>query len=100
MTYSDMSLTVNKGSLQVQESQIETNNVFLNTEPLLRLSESTNGSFQNWSDKLSVINKIDRKSNKQISYRKIIMHNNWWVFFIILFLVTFEWVYRRKIGMI
>ena len=100
MTYSDMSLTVSKGSLQVQESQIETNNVFLNTGPLLRLSESTNGSFQNWSDKLSVINKIDRISNKQISYRKIIMHNNWWVFFIILFLLTFEWAYRRKIGMI
>ena len=100
MTYSDLSLIVSKGNLQVQESQIETNNVFLNTGPLLRLSESTNGSFQNWSDKLSVINKIDRKSNKQISYRKIILHNNWWVLFIILFLLTFEWGYRRKIGMI
>jgi len=100
MIYDDRSLIVSKGNLQVQESQIETNNVFLNKEPLLRFSESTNGSFQHWSDRLSIINKIDRKSNKQKSYTKIIMHNNWLVFFIIMFFLTFEWLYRKKIGMI
>jgi len=99
LIYGDRSLIVSKGNLQVQESQIEINHVFLNKGPLVQLSEMTDGSFHHWSERLSVLNKINRQSNNQKSYRRIIMHNNWWVFFLILSIFSLEWLYRRKIGM-
>lgn len=99
LIYGDRSLIVSKGNLQVQESQIEINHVFLNKGPLVQLSEMTDGSFHHWSERLSVLNKINRQSDNQKSYRRIIMHNNWWVFFLILSIFSLEWLYRRKIGM-
>ena len=100
LIYGDRSLIVSEGSFQVQESQIELDHVFLNEGPLVQLSEATDGSFHHWSDRLSILNKINRQSNNQKSYAKIIMHNNWWIFFIIIFILTLEWLYRRRIGMI
>tara|TARA_B100000959_G_scaffold112818_1_gene118934 strand:- start:2334 stop:4199 length:1866 start_codon:yes stop_codon:yes gene_type:complete len=100
LIYGDRSLIVSEGSFQVQESQIELDHVFLNEGPLVQLSEATDGSFHHWSDRLSILNKINRQSNNQKSYTRIIMHNNWWIFFIIIFILTLEWLYRRRIGMI
>jgi len=100
LLYGDKSLIVSKGSVLVQESQIELNKVFLNEKLLQKLSDATNGSFYNWTDRLSVLNNINRISNKEIFQSKIILHNSRLLFIIIIFVLTLEWLLRRKNGFI
>ena len=96
--YGEKSLIVSEGSVLVQESQIELNNVFLNEKLLQKLSDATNGSFYNWTDRLSVLDNINKKSNKEIFQSKIILHNSRLLFLIIIFVLTLEWLLRRKNG--
>jgi len=98
LLFGEKSLIVSEGSVLVQESQIELNNVFLNEKLLQKLSDATNGSFYNWTDRLSVLNDINKKSNKEIFQSKIILHNSRLLFFIIIFVLTLEWMLRRKNG--
>ena len=100
MIYGDQSLVASKGEVIVQESKIELNNVFLNKEPLLQLSTTTNGSYYNWDKKNSLLSEINQKSKKEITTHEIILHESWFIFFLILFLVTSEWILRKKYGMI
>jgi len=100
LLYGEKSLIVSEGSVLVQESQIELNNVFLNENLLQRLSDATNGSFFNWADRLLVLDNINKKTNKEIFQSKIILHNSRLLFLIIIFVLTLEWLYRRKNGLI
>ena len=100
LIYGDKPLIVSEGSVQVQESQIELNHVYLNKEPLNKLADATKGSFQDWDNRNSVINKVNSKSVNEITQSRIIMHNNYWVFILILMLLTFEWILKRNKGMI
>ena len=100
LMYGEKSLIVSEGSVLVQESQIELNNVFLNEKLLQKLSDITNGSFYNWTDRLSALDNINKKSNKDILQSKIILHNSRLLFLIIIFVLTLEWLYRRKNGLI
>ena len=100
ITYGNQPLVASRGEVIVQESKIELNNVFLNKEPLLELSTSTGGSYYDWGKKNSLISEINQKSKKEIASREIILHESWVIFFTILFLVTLEWVLRKKYGMI
>ena len=51
-------------------------------------------------NRLSILDRVNKESINQISYIKIILHRHWLVFIIIILLLTLEWVYKRKIGMI
>ena len=98
--YGDQSLVASRGEVIVQESKIELNNVFLNKEPLLELSSNTSGSYYNWGEKNSLLSEINQKSKKEITTHEVILHESWVIFFVILFLVTSEWILRKKYGMI
>ncbi len=100
LIYGDKPLIVSEGSVQVQESQIELNHVYLNKEPLNKLANATKGSFQEWANRNSIINKVNSKSVNEVTQSRIIMHNNYWVFILILVLLASEWILRRNKGMI
>ena len=100
LIYDNKSLIVSEGSILVQESQIELNNVFLNEKILQKLSDVTEGSFYNWTSRLSVLNDINIKSNKENLQRKIILHNSRLLFLIIISILTLEWILRRKKGLV
>ena len=100
LIYGNKSLIVSEGSILVQESQIELNNVFLNEKILQKLSDVTKGSFYNWTSRLSVLNDIYIKSNKENVQRKIILHNSRLLFLIIISILTLEWLFRRKKGLV
>tara|TARA_B100001758_G_scaffold46825_1_gene37608 strand:- start:1952 stop:4057 length:2106 start_codon:yes stop_codon:yes gene_type:complete len=100
LIYGDRSIVVNKGNILVQESQIELNNVFLKEESLVKITEKTKGTFHKWNNRLLVLDKINNQLNKQKRFRKIILHESGWLFFIIVSILTIEWLYRRKNGMI
>ena len=98
LIYGSNALIVKEGSIQVQESQIELNNVYLRKEPLIRLSEITGGSFHYWENRLSVISKIKKSTTKEVTQSRMILYNSQWIFFIIILILTLEWILRRKMG--
>jgi len=100
LIFGEKSLIVSQGSVLVQESQIELNNVFLNENLLQKLSGTTNGSFYKWTNRLSILNKMDKKLNKENFQSKIILHNSRLLFLLIIFVLTLEWLLRRKKGLI
>jgi len=99
LLYGDKSLIVSQGSVQVQESQVELNHVYLNREPLVRLAQLTQGSFRHWDDRLTILNQIDKQSKQEIIHSRITLHNSKWIFLFTLLLLTTEWVLRRRLGM-
>jgi len=100
LIYGDNSMIVSKGYVQVQESQIELNNVFLNKYPLKKLAEITRGGFYHWDDKTALINQINKKSKDEIIHSRVILYKNKIIFFILLILLTVEWILRRRLGML
>lgn len=91
---------VSTGEIQVQESQIELNKVFLNELPLKKLANSTNGTFNYWDNRSVLPNIIGSETEKKIVNSKIILKENKWVFIIIVLLVSTEWLIRRRLGLL
>ena len=100
LIYGDKPIIVSKGNVQVQESQIELNHVYLNKEPLIKLAGITKGSFQDWDNRISILSKVVSKINNEITQSRIILYNSYWMFIFILLLLTSEWILRRRKGMI
>ena len=98
--YGEKSLIVSQGNVLVQESQIELNNVFLNENLLQKLSSKTNGSFYKWNNRLSILNNMNRKLNKENFQSKIILHKSRLLFILIISVLTLEWLLRRKKGLV
>ena len=90
---------VSRGTFKVQESHIELNRIFLNETKLKNLSISSNGIFKYWENKEDIINTLDdiQKTKSYIAVIKL-RYNYIYIIFII-FLLSFEWFYRRKIGL-
>ena len=97
--YGDQSIIVSQGSIQVQESQVELNHVYLNRDPLVRLAKMTQGSFRHWDDRLSILSQIDKQSKQETIHSRIVLHNSQWIFLLILLFLTVEWILRRRLGM-
>ena len=100
LIYGDKSIIVSDGSVQIQESQIELNHVYLNKDPLVKLADITQGSFQDWNNRISILSKVNNKSDNEITQLRIILHNSHWAFIFILLLLAAEWILRRRNGMI
>ena len=93
-------MVVSDGSVQIQESQIELNHVYLNKDPLVKLADITQGSFQDWDNRISILSKVNNKSDNEITQSRIIIHNSHWTFIFLLILLASEWMLRRRKGMI
>ena len=97
---SGKSYIMGRGSFQVQESQVELNQVYLNEKPLQRLAEVSNGMYKNWDRRNDIISLMLPVSKKQSLAYKFDLNENILFFIIILGLLTSEWIIRRKIGLI
>ena len=100
LIYGEKPIIVSEGTVQVQESQIELNHVYLNKNPLTKLADITKGSFQEWDNRISVLNKINGQFNNEITQSRIIMRNTYWIFILVLLFLTSEWILKRYKGMI
>ena len=93
-------IIVHRGQVLVQKSQIELNNIFLNEFPLQRLSSFTNGTYNNWDDRLSLINNINQKKEKiTLDYQLVVKNNKWLILFVI-FIVAIDWIIRKRYRML
>jgi len=99
LMYGDKSMIVNQGSVQVQESQVELNHVYLNKDPLKKLAELGDGTFRHWDNRLSLINQIKPITKLETIYSKVVFHDSRWLVICILGLLSAEWVLRRRLGL-
>ena len=98
--YDDKPMIVGKGTVQVQESQIELNNIFLNKLPLIKLAENTNGSFFHWDNRLELLKLINKEMKEEYILSSITFNKSILIVLMLLILVTLEWVFRRNRGML
>jgi hypothetical protein len=99
LTFGNKVVTVGEGSVQVQESQVELNHVYLNKGPLMTLAEMNNGFFRHWDDRQSLISQISPESKIETLYSKIVLHDSWWMLILIFGILSAEWFLRRRLGL-
>ncbi len=96
---SENSHIIDRGSFEVQESQVELNQVFLNENPLKKLANNSGGKYERWENKnklLQIILPSSRMEEKKYSFP---LYKNLFMIFLIIGLLVIEWVLRRRLGL-
>ena len=96
----DKTMIVSTGSVRVQESQIELNNIYLNKFPLKKLAENTKGTFFHWDNRLDLIQIINKEVNEEIVQSSVAFNKSKLIITFILLLLSLEWIIRRDRGML
>ncbi|MEE9190012.1 MAG: vWA domain-containing protein [Candidatus Neomarinimicrobiota bacterium] len=96
----DGNLFTQFGDFVVQESQIELNNVILNRSTLTQLTESTGGKMFVWDLRSELEDLIEPYSTQVVNRIVIDLNRHWLVLILMLGLLTVEWGYRRKLGLL
>ena len=94
------SMIVSKGSVQIQESQVELNKIYLNKLPLKKLAESTNGTFTHWEERLNLLKLINKEIDEEIIQSSVVLNKSKIIIIFILCLLALEWLIRRERGML
>ncbi len=94
------SYEVNRGSFKVQESHIELNKIFLNKNKLIKLSEKSGGIFKNWEDRDEIISEIKDVEKIEYNISFFTFRYNYFYVGLIFILLSIEWFYRKKNGLI
>jgi hypothetical protein len=94
------SYQVNSGTFKVQESHIELNKIFLNKNKLIILSEKSGGIFKNWEDRDEMVSEIKDVKIMEYYVSFFTFRNNYFYVSLIFILLSLEWFYRKKIGLI
>jgi len=90
---------IQRGPFQVVESQVELNQVFLNQNLLQTLARKTGGRYFNWSERDSVETLLAPKEAREIARKVTKFGENQGLIYFILFLLSLEWILRRKRGL-
>ena len=98
--FKDTLVVVSDGLIKVEESQVELNKVFLNRKPLETLSNKTNGTFQLWSNRSLITEKINNNYRDDSYNKAFYFINKSWLLFVIFVLFMLELSFRRRIGLI
>ena len=87
-----------KNTIQIQESQVELNKVYLDNRGLNLLAKKTNGDFYFWDNRNEFANVLEKNiKNINVKYFKKFIMVSW--FFVALFLLLgIEWYIRNKKG--
>tara|TARA_A100001011_G_scaffold102316_1_gene107778 strand:+ start:13146 stop:15275 length:2130 start_codon:yes stop_codon:yes gene_type:complete len=91
--------SLNSSTFNVNEGLLELKNVFLNKEILEDISSKTNGTYISWKDKNKISEMINYSAKKEKISNKISFSHLKEFLFLLLILLTLEWVVRRKIGL-
>ena len=96
---SEKSHFMGRGSFEVQESQVELNQVFLNENPLKKLADVSGGKYERWDNKNKLLQIILPSSRKEIIKYSFPLHKNIFMISLIIGLLVIEWVLRRRLGL-
>ena len=87
------------GRFIVEESQIELNEVALNSPLLENLSKKTNGAYYPWASRAELFNKVLPRERQEKIKRSTRFNEETWVLIILIGLLTIEWIIRKRIGL-
>ncbi len=87
------------GRFIVEESQIELNEVALNSPLLKNLSMKTNGAYYPWASRAELFNKVLPRERQEKINRSTRFNEKSWVLVILIVLLTTEWIIRKRIGL-
>jgi len=87
------------GRFIVEESQIELNEVALNSPLLENLSMKTNGAYYPWASRSELFNKVLPRERQEKINRSTKFNEENWVLVILIVLLTIEWIIRKRIGL-
>jgi len=87
------------GRFIVEESQIELNEVALNSPLLEDLSMKTNGAYYPWASRSELFNKVLPRERHEKFNRSTKFNEENWVLVILIVLLTIEWIIRKRIGL-
>ncbi|MEE3150549.1 MAG: hypothetical protein VX284_06165 [Candidatus Neomarinimicrobiota bacterium] len=87
------------GRFIVEESQIELNEVALNSPLLENLSMKTNGAYYPWASRAELFNKVLPRERQEKINRSTRFNEESWVLVTLIVLLTIEWVIRKRIGL-
>ena len=90
---------IQTGTLQILESQIELNQVYLNKKLLATISNSTNGQFFVWGSRDSLFSEINPKVRREFKAEIIKFNESRVLLIIMIFLLCIEWFIRRNRGL-
>ena len=88
-----------EGKFIVEKSQVELNQVALNSPLLEIISNSTEGKYYPWQFRSSLVDKIEPIERKRKINKSIIFNENRWVMIALIILLTVEWIFRKRIGL-
>ncbi len=86
------------GTIFIDESQIELNNVSLNTYPLSDIADRTKGKFYNWKTRAELLDILHNKQLNETIIRSAKLNENIIIIIVIIFFLSIEWYIRRLIG--
>lgn len=87
------------GNFQVMESQVELNKVFLNQNLLQTIVDKTGGIYFDWSDRDSIVTLLEPKEEREFATEVTKFGESQGLIYLILLLLTVEWVLRRRQGL-
>ena len=90
---------VGRGSFEVQESQVELNQVFLNENSLKKLAVGSGGNYERWDNKNKLLPNILPASNTKVIKYSFPLHKNIYMIAFIIGLLVTEWILRRRLGL-
>ena len=95
---------IKKNSFIVNELTVEAENLSMNYHFLSELSKGSEGVYYDWRDRdLAIMSLSSSKIFKSISYFELIFDlliKFKWIFFILVGLITVEWILRKWQGVI
>jgi hypothetical protein len=87
------------GSLLIDESQIELNQVSVNKEKLLSIANATNGKYVSWESRAEIIDLIKQEHKEEIVVRDVRLNEYTFGILLLVILLSIEWYIRRLIGL-
>jgi hypothetical protein len=87
------------GSLLIDESQIELNQVSVNKEKLITIANATNGKYVSWESRAEIIDRIKQEHKEEIVVRDVRLNEYTLGILLLVILLSIEWYIRRHIGL-
>jgi len=88
-----------QGSLIIDESQIELNQVSVNNKILEFISSQTNGRYLQWESRADLIKNIKPELKQEIIVKNARLNENIYSLSLLILLISIEWYIRRRIGL-
>jgi len=84
----------------VKASHIEMNKIVLNYTKLINLATLTDGNFKKWSNISKISESINQVEEPESYISGFLLRTNYLFMSLIFIILSLEWLYRKKIGLI